>query len=90
MSASYSRQLSLGSSVISYRPSPCRSVHPVIRSAFAAIGGRSSLGAVWFFSPGRGAASIVLGAARLALAAGHYAVIEPPITIGGSWVIYVS
>lgn len=68
----------------------CRPVHPVVRSAFASAGGRSSLGAVWFFSPRRGAAAVVLGLARLALAAGHSAVIEPPITVGGAWVVYVS
>ena len=83
-SSSY-RRMSFGSHVPF-----CRLIHPVVRSAFAAAGGRSSLGAVWFFSPRRGAAAVVLGLARLALAAGHSVIIEPPITIGGSWVVYVS
>lgn len=86
MSSSYlpARQLRFGQS-----PSFSRQCPPVLRSALAAVGGRSSLGSVWLFSPGRGVAAVCLGAARLSLAAGFSSVIEPPITIGGSWVVYV-
>jgi hypothetical protein len=61
-----------------------------LRAALSAVGGRSRLGHVWLFPAGAGSAQVVLGAYRLALAAGHSVSLEAPRGPGGFWFLYVS